>query len=433
MFNRMRLLRRQQLARLKPRRDWRSSMKALFAALVLSSAALLAQAPPPGEQDAYTRVELLAPQTNSFKVVHEVAATSAGATSYAWIPRWTRAEATGFKVTDLMTGAPLATVRVTAAGKTDAGDFHSIVATLARPVPKDGQARIRIELTANSAYMFQRDGSQATFTMPVRSPRGTVILPAGYELLSCDIPAQILAGADGRTVVSYMHQIAGDATMTLTMRSGIPTGPAAAPTPLTNARSWEPAGQKPTERARLTERATQDRDIVYFLQQPATNAFSLYHDYTEVRPGVDKYLNVVRAGSTVSNPSAYILDTGEVLRHETLKGEAITAAKIDAGTVTPDTEVVVIHFPPVTQGQSVRLRISETYTHPESYRLEGNDLVFERNLGRARNSVVLPAGWYLTASSIPAVVRQTPNGLTRLDFVNGRPEGIDVFIKGRRR
>ena len=110
-----------------------------------------------------------------------------------------------------------------------------------------------------------------------------------------------------------------------------------------------------------------------------------------------------------------------------------TAAKIDAGTVTPESEVVVIHFPPVKEGQSIRLRISETYTHPESYRLDGTDLVFERNLGRARNSVVLPAGWYLTASSIPAVVRQTSDGLTRLDFVNGRPEGIDVFVKGRKR
>jgi len=70
--------------------------------------------------------------------------------------------------------------------------------------------------------------------------------------------------------------------------------------------------------------------------------------------------------------------------------------------------VIVLHFAPVKAGQSVRLRISETYTHPESYRRDGNDLVFERNLGRARSSVVMPAGWYLTASFIPAVIRLTP-------------------------
>jgi hypothetical protein len=117
-----------------------------------------------------------------------------------------------------------------------------------------------------------------------------------------------------------------------------------------------------------------------------------------------------------------------------LKGTAITDAKLDIGeAVTPETEVVVIRFPAVKAGQSVRLRISETYTAPVSYRLEGEDLVFERSFGRPRNSVVLPPGWYLTHSSIPAVVSTTADGLVRLDFMNGRPDSIDVLIKGRRR
>ena len=87
--------------------------------------------------------------------------------------------------------------------------------------------------------------------------------------------------------------------------------------------------------ARLDERAHQNREIVYFLQQPETHAFDLYHDYTESRPGTSTYLNVVRAGSTVSSPRARNLDTGEDLRSETLKGEAITRAKLDVKDVTP--------------------------------------------------------------------------------------------------
>jgi hypothetical protein len=94
--------------------------------------------------------------------------------------------------------------------------------------------------------------------------------------------------------------------------------------------------------------------------------------------------------------------------------------------------VVLFRFSAVKKGHSARLRISETYTAPQSYRLEGDELVFERSLGRPRNSVVLPRGWYLTASAIPAVIRQTPDGLTRLDFVNGRPDAIDVLIKARK-
>ena len=185
---------------------------------------------------------------------------------------------------------------------------------------------------------------------------------------------------------------------------------------------------------RLAERARQTREIVYFLQQPETHAFDLYHDYTESREGIDKYVNVVRRGSTVSKPSARVLETGDALPAEILLGDAITRAGIDIGEeVRPDSEAVVIRFPPVGKGETLRLRISETYADPGSYRLEGEELVFDRNFGRPRNAVVLPAGWYLTASSIPATVSQLSDGRIRLDFVNPRPDSIDVLIKARRR
>ena len=185
---------------------------------------------------------------------------------------------------------------------------------------------------------------------------------------------------------------------------------------------------------RLTERATETREIVYFLRQPETHSFDLYHDYTETRAGVDKYLNVVRAGSRVSNPSALILDTGVRLETRTLKGNAITATGLDIGEpVRPETEVVVISFPPVERGQSTRLRISETYTDSVRYRVEGDELIWDRGFGRAFNAVVLPAGWYLTQSSIPATVGLTEDGRVRLDFVNPRPDEIQVLIVARRR
>jgi hypothetical protein len=185
---------------------------------------------------------------------------------------------------------------------------------------------------------------------------------------------------------------------------------------------------------RLSERAHQDRDIVYFFQQPDTHAFDLYHDYTESREGTDKYVNVVRPGSRSSNPSAYILDTGQKLKVETLRGEAITARKIDIGEdVKADTEIVVIWFDPVKKGESVRLRISETYTDSARYRLEGAELVWDRSFGRPRNAVVLPAGWYLTNSSIPATVSETADGRIRLDYWNPRPDEIAVLITARRR
>jgi len=398
--------------------------RAAMAACALSIAGVLSAQPRQARVDEYTRYELLPPETSSVKVMYEVSATTEGARTYTDpIPAGTAVH--DVAVTDMMTGAPLK-FAVTASG---------ITVTLARPVPPKGQGRIRIEKTIKSALVYKQAAGAATFTVPLGAGRHDLVLPAGYELIGANIPVRVLAEDDGRTKLDVMNVPPGNATLVVTLRAGALTGDAAKPAPLTNNRSWEPPpAQGPTERARLAERAHLDRDIVYFLQDPSTNAFSLYHDYTESRPGTDKYINIVRTGSRSSNPSAYILDTGEALKHETLKGAEITAKQIPIGeAVTPDTEIVVIYFSPVKPGQSVRLRLSETYTAPQSYRLEGSDLVFERSLGRTRNSVVLPSGWYLTASSIPAVVSETPDKSIRLDFVNHRPDSLDVYIKGRKR
>ena len=188
------------------------------------------------------------------------------------------------------------------------------------------------------------------------------------------------------------------------------------------------------DQIRVYERARQDREIVYFLKQPETHAFSLYHDYTESREGIDKYVNVVRRGSASSNPSAKILDTGEVLKVETLKGDSISKAGVDIGEqVQTDSEAVVIRFSPVKKGQSVRLRIEETYTDPARYDLINAQLMWHRSFGRPSNAIVLPEGWYLTTSTIPAVVSQMPDGRIRLAYINPRPDSIDVFVKGRKR
>jgi hypothetical protein len=117
-----------------------------------------------------------------------------------------------------------------------------------------------------------------------------------------------------------------------------------------------------------------------------------------------------------------------------LKGAAIAAAKTPMDEpVTPETEVVVIRFPAVRAGQSTRLRISETYTDPARYGVVDGTLVWRRSFGRPRNAIVLPAGWFLTASSIPATVSLMPDGRVRLDYVNARPDAIDVLVRARER
>jgi hypothetical protein len=393
-------------------------------------------------QDEYTQYELLAPDTASFKIEYEVSATTAGAKLF-WNPIRKGSVASDEAVYDMMTGAPLKFQQISGAQAKahglDGADLENdyIEVQLARPVPPDGgQARIRIVKTYQDAKSYVRQGDGIVFDRPLGIRRNAVILPAGYQLTDCNVPSQVLSEPDGRIRISFLHQAPGQAALVLKAKPGAPTGESAKPrSPSTTARSWEPPpSQGPTERERLSERAHQDRDIIYYLQSPETNAFALSHDYTESREGTDKYLNIVRPGSKVSKPSGKILDTGQTLKTEILTGAKLQAAGISTGDdqVAPDQEVVVSRFAPVKKGQSIRLRLSETYTAPQSYRLDGDELIFDRRLGRPRNSVVLPRGWYLTWLSIPAVIRQTPDGLTRIDFANGRPDAVDVLIKARR-
>ena len=392
------------------------------------------------EADEYTRYELLAPDSASFKISYEVSAATPGATVF-FNPIRKGSLASDEAVYDAMTGEPLRFEVVSGAEArhdplmADADVAESFIKIhLARAVPPEGRGRLLILKTYKDPKSYYREGDAIVFNRGLGIKRNSIILPAGYELVRSNVPSQVLPEPDGRTEISFMNPGAGEAPLVLRAKLGAQTGPLAAPRPLTESRSWEAPFRGESERQRLAERAGQNRDIVYFLEQPETHTFRLYHDYTESRPGVDKYLNVVREGSTVSDPSAYVLDTGEKLPTRLVTGAELSAAKIDPGEpVKPETQIVVIPFPPVKKGQSLRLRISESYTAPVSYRLDGDELVFDRSLGRTRNAVVLPAGWYLTASAIPATVSQLPDGRIRLDFWNGRPDSLDVLIKAKRR
>ena len=412
--------------------------------LGLARTPVMAQSFRQTQADGYTRYELLDPATRSFRIIYDISATTPGATLY-FNPIRVGSQPTVHAVQDMMTGQQLPWEIVSGAQAQDMGmtnanpDGQYIKVTLARPVPDGGEGRIRIDKTYKDPRSYSADGDRILFDRLLGVKRNAVVLPAGYELTGCNYPSQIVTEPDGRIKVSFLNR--GPAAVPYRVearqRSGRPA--------LRLSDAGTPADRGPTlpgtptrigSRVDYTfpERAFQDREIVYFLQQPETHSFKLYHDYTEYREGIDRYLNVVRAGSRASNPSALILDTGETLEVETLRGEAITQRGIDlGGEPTPETEVVVIWFDPVQPGQSTRLRISETYTDPARYLQVGEELIWDRRFGRAHNAVVLPQGWYVTTNAIPAVVRTTEDGTIRLDYINDRPGGIDVFIKARRR
>ena len=416
----------------------------LLAVLIGIAAAPSAWAQAPQRQtqeDDYTRYELLGPETAQFRILYEVTATTAGAPFFFNAIR-RGSVATDERVSDMMTGQSLKWEVVS--GKQARAEGHPtadletewLKVYLARPVPKGGEGRVLIDKTYKDAKSYFRDGDTIVFDRSLGIRRNAVVLPAGYRLISCNVPSQVMATADGRVMITFMNSSAAAAPLVIRAKPGLAprgVGPSGPTVPADPQGSAPRMVTLPSPATRLSDRAHQDREIVYFPNDPTTHAFSLYHDYTESRPGVGHYFNVVRAGSSVSNPSAVLLDTGDVLKVETLSGAELKKRGLDAGEPVADTtQVVVISFPAVKAGQSARLRITETYTDANRYLLENDELVWDRAFGRPRNTVVLPAGWTVVASSIPAAISQDANGRQRLYFENNRTDEIQVLIRARR-
>jgi hypothetical protein len=197
--------------------------------------------------------------------------------------------------------------------------------------------------------------------------------------------------------------------------------------------SWaqQPSGQSPS----LSERAYQDREILYELQAPDSHAFRITHDYTARAAGEAYYFNVVRAGSHVSDPESIDLDSGENLKWEVLSGKQVRERRLPlAEPAQDDSEVVVTHFArPIAPGTTNRVRLKETYIDPKSYYLDGQELVWDRAFGRPRNMVVLPPGWYLSALATPATIQTLPDGRVSIYIVNPRNDDVRVYLRARRR
>jgi len=182
-------------------------------------------------------------------------------------------------------------------------------------------------------------------------------------------------------------------------------------------------------------RAEQDREIRYWLLDPATHQFRISHDFTVTRVGQKSVHSFVRAGSTVAPDSKmFNLDTGEPLPTHTVSGKSVNALGYYPTPTDPDSVVVQGDLPkPVAEGESVRIRVEETYTDPVGYAIDKGEIVWTRTLGRPLNFVTLPEGWMLAAVNTPAVVTLDSQGRVTLRLANIRNDELNVTIRARKR
>jgi hypothetical protein len=165
--------------------------------------------------DTYTRYELLAPDTHQFKIYYEVTETRAGS-KYHFNQIREGSEASDESVIDLATGKPLKFEVVTGTqAKTDSPNenfpatAHYIRVTLAHPVPAGGEYRLAIIKTYKDDKSYYSEGDRIVFKRPLGIPRDSIVLPVGYEIVSCSVATQVLRETDGRLKLAFVNPGSG--------------------------------------------------------------------------------------------------------------------------------------------------------------------------------------------------------------------------------
>ena len=162
--------------------------------------------------DDFTVYELLGPDSHRFAITYDVTTAREG-DRFFLNPIREGSIATDERVADQATGKPLRWEVVTgkqarAAGLTreavkDQARFVKV--ELASAVPKDGERRIRIFKTYTDPKSYYTEGDRVVFDRGLGIRRNAVLLPAGYELVSCTVPAMVSTEADGRVKASFVN------------------------------------------------------------------------------------------------------------------------------------------------------------------------------------------------------------------------------------
>jgi hypothetical protein len=349
--------------------------RAVFAALLMTSVALAqgrrggANSPFPGganpdgslrptppvtrlwSQDAYTEYAILAPGSESFRIRFLPEENRVGATELVNATRG-GSEGSDVEVFDPRTGKPL---KFTYGPEANDAETHSIHATLPIPVPEGGVGRVLIYKTYKDARTYTMHGEDIVWVRSLSGYRLGVLLPPGFSFISSNVAAQLSTTADGLLKLAFANPSGQSNPVTIHARKTTATFP-------------------PTQ---YTDMFFDDIKTLYDLDAPETHTIKVDQSYSDYRKGATAKL-----------------DSLEYLKLQDLKVMDLDTAKV----FTPEHGVVKLDVPITDDKQSAHIKITGVLKDP-SYKVEKGDLVFDRPLHGLRNTVLLPAGYEVSAVS----------------------------------
>jgi hypothetical protein len=311
-------------------------------------------------QDAYTEYAILEPGSGAFRIRFLPEETRVGATELVNATRG-GSESSDIEVYDPRTGKPMPFTY-----ETDPKDpeTHAIHAKLPIPVPAGGIGRVLIYKTYKDPRTYTMHGEDIVWVRSLSGYRLGVLLPKGFAFLSSNVAAQLSTTSDGRLKLAFANPSGQSNPVTIHARK-------------TAAAFTATAGD---------DMFFDDIKTLYDLGAPESHTMTVDQSYSEYRRGAAAALDSL---SYLPLQQLKVTDLDTARELTTTKSGHATTAKLDV--------------PIASDKQSAHLRVTGTLIDP-SYAVERGELVFSRTLKGLRNTVLLPAGWEVSAVSQSATV-----------------------------
>jgi hypothetical protein len=256
-------------------------------------------------------------------------------------------------------------------------ETHAIHAQLPIPVPAGGIGRVLIYKTYKDPRTYMMHNDDIVWVRSLSGYRLGVLLPKGFAFLSSNVAAQMSTTSDGRLKLAFANPSGQSNPVTIHARR---TGAAFTPT----------TGD---------DMFFDDIKTIYDLGAPEAHEITVDQSYSDYRKGATASLDSL-SYLPMQDLKVTDLDTGKLLM---VSKDGSHAAATLALPITNDK-------------QSAHLRLVGNLVDA-AYTIDRGDLVFSHTLKGLRNTILLPAGWDVSAVSQSATIGQY-NGRAFVALIN---------------